>query len=242
VEQKTTELAIANEKLAKLDEAKTEFLHIISHEIRTPLNGIIGSWHFIKNKPLTDETDFLIGLLDKSVKRLEKFSFQTMDISHLQTEGVNALKKSKVDITLLIEGCLADLKELLKSKKISATTRLNGPIKEITADQYFIRKSLGIILENAINHSSENANIIIESFSSGEMFIIKITDKGLGFPDEMMDQAFPSFITGKDHINDNAGLDLHFVKLVMNAHSGEIEIGNNADCGGFVMLKFKIEN
>ena len=38
----------ANEELLILDQAKTEFLHIISHEIRTPLNGIKGSLELIK--------------------------------------------------------------------------------------------------------------------------------------------------------------------------------------------------
>ena len=61
--QRINELTITNEKLDKanaqleqLDQAKTEFLHILSHEIRTPLNGIIGSLDLIKKNKLPEKT------------------------------------------------------------------------------------------------------------------------------------------------------------------------------------------
>lgn len=42
VRQRTRELAQSNARLARLDEAKSDFLTVISHELRTPLNGLLG--------------------------------------------------------------------------------------------------------------------------------------------------------------------------------------------------------
>lgn len=238
VAERTLELSKAISKLEELDNAKTEFLHIISHEIRTPLNGIMGSIELIKHYNPHELGDELLELLDISVKRLEQFSFRTLDISFLQTKGYKALRITGEYIKPMIDKCLVDHKGLIESKNVTIKEIQLPDNSLIKCDFEYIKKVLCIVIGNAIKQSPENETVLIETTENENFVTLKITDKGKGFPEKMLDQTFPPFITGKDHINNNSGLDLHFVKLAMDAHSGKITVGNNRERGTFVLLEF----
>jgi two-component system, sensor histidine kinase and response regulator len=247
VAERTAELSKANEKLEKalsqlevLDNAKTEFIHIISHEIRTPLNGMMVSIELIKEHKSPERDKKLLDVLDGSVRRLEHFSLRTLDISTLRAEGNNALGISNLYLKMLIDNCIIDFKEQLESKNLSfKTIHTSEGDLNIEGDVKYIRKVLEIIIGNALKQSPENETVIIETSENDNIVSLRITDKGKGFPDIMLDQSFPPFSTGAEHVNMNIGIDLHFVKLVMDAHSGNIIAGNNEDKGAFVKLEFK---
>ncbi len=246
VAERTSELFNANKKLEKalkqlevLDSAKTEFINIISHEIRTPLNGILGSIKIIKEHKSPESDEKMLDLLDRSVKRLEHFSFLTLDVSILRTKGHKALNISKVDIIMLVNHCIADLKEQAESKNLLLKAIHTSKDLQISADIKYVKKILKIIIGNAIKHSPENETVIVEISENEDIAFVRVNDKGKGFPDIMLDQSFPPFVTGKYHVNINIGIDLHFAKLVMDTHSGNIIVGNNNDTGAFVLLEFK---
>lgn len=242
---RTEELSIAYEKLDKanakleqLDQAKTEFIHILSHEIRTPLNGIIGSVSLLKLENDSEKNTMLLDILDRSVKRLEHFSYQTLNISSLRTHGAKALSLSKVNMADQLKKCITDLTDPASIKKISFKTDNQTRSNLVEADECFIQKLLHILLNNAIKHSPENTEVRIETEILDDKLLVWIRDSGPGFSDELKDSCFTPFSTGANHVNQNMGLDLYFARLVMDAHSGEIEVGNNANGGGFVRLEF----
>jgi len=47
IEERTRQLAEANERLALLDRTKSDFLSMLAHELRSPLNGLLGISEFI---------------------------------------------------------------------------------------------------------------------------------------------------------------------------------------------------
>ena len=245
VVRRTQELSIANEKLDKanaqleqLDQAKTEFIHLLSHEIRTPLNGVIGSLSLIKQNQHTDINDNLLNILDRSVKRLEDFSYQTLDISTLRTKSAKALLISKVDIKSILIECYKGFIDEANNKNIQFKFDYLSSDNEINGDEKHVSKSISIALGNAVKHSPLNKSIAIKLERIDKSLILFIQNQGKGFSEDMIGKPFSPFSTGKYHVNQNVGLDLYFVDLVMKAHNGSIEIGNSSDGGAFVKLTF----
>ena len=245
---RTRELNNANKKLEKairelevLDVSKTEFLDMLSHEIRTPLNGILGSLMLLKNIGLSDEMSELFGLLEESIKRLEKFSYQALEITNLRTKGAEALKNAEINLRLLIDNCSEELSEELTNKKIELDVRHPSDEPLMKGDSEFIKKTFGILIGNAVKHSPYNEVIKVEGSIQAESIEYKIIDKGKGFAKRVLDNDLNPMILGEKHIDQNVGLDLHYARLVMNVHSGKIKIGNNESGGGaFVRLEFPI--
>ena len=50
MEERTSELREANEKLKELDKIKSDFLSTVSHELRTPLTSVLGFTKIIKKR------------------------------------------------------------------------------------------------------------------------------------------------------------------------------------------------
>ena len=104
----------------------------------------------------------------------------------------------------------------------------------LKGDYEFIKKAFRILIGNAVKHSSYNELIKVEGTIQAESIEYKIIDKGKGFAKKVLDNDLNPMILGEKYIDQNVSLDLHFAKLVMNAHSGKIKIGNNESGGAFV--------
>lgn len=246
VEKRTFELKGANIELEKinkelsvLDNSKTEFLRMISHEIRTPLNGIMGILYLLKGMAESNEMAALINGLDSSVNRLEKFSLMALHITSLRT-GKYELKTTDIKIRDLFEFSLLNLSESISEKKI--TIKIDDSLNDIVinGDYDLLIMAFSKVLTNSVTHSPANGLIKITLNSDGEKYSIEISDNGKGFKKEVLEMKFEPFSTGSEHIDKNMGVDLALVKLIIDAHKGEIILKNSERGGAIVMIQLKV--
>jgi len=242
VKERTKELEIANEKLSaaneelmKLDIAKSEFLHIIAHEIRTPLNGIKGSIDIIRELNEANSLGVLFNILDESVTRLEKFSLVALKITQLQA-GKYELDMQILPCDNIIKTTLDKFKQLIERKSIKVVQTIDKDCM-IFGDLELLSSCFYSLIDNAIKFSPEKGNIYINIENSENHILIQIVDEGPGFSQKALDNLFKLFSPGVKHINENEGLDLALVKMIMDAHNGEIQI-NNYEKGAVVSLIF----
>ena len=59
-----------------------------------------------------------------------------------------------------------------------------------------------------------------------------------GYKGLLLNNLFKLFSPGEKHINENEGIELALAKLIMEAHSGEIEASNLGTGGALVRLTF----
>ena len=233
LKESNVELERINKELSVLDKAKTEFLSIISHELRTPLNGIMGVLHLIKNQADSKEMINLINVLDDSVNRLEKFTFLALHITSLKT-GKYELKLTDIKIRELLEFSLLDLSESINEKKV--TFKIDDSLNDIVVngDYDLLIMAFSKLLANSVKHSYDNGLVEIKLNTGKEKYTVEIIDNGKGFSKEVLDMKFEPFSTGSEHNNLNMGIDLALVKLIIDAHKGEIRL-NNSPAGGAVV-------
>lgn len=232
------ELEKANRELATLDRAKNEFLRMINHEIRTPLNAILGFTEIIKNLPKSEEIVEPVHYLDQASLRLEKFLMVILQITELITKGIQ-IPKEPVSLGEVISSVTHKLKDQLVEKNISTTLAGGLFHMVIPGNIKLIRQCFECILENAIQFSYPNSTITMLADSSKDTVMVEVIDEGSGFSEKAMQTLFGFFAIGEQHVDQNAGLGLALVKLIMDAHRGEIQITNNPGKGATVRLFFK---
>ena len=237
VELRTQQLQKAYEELEVLDIAKAEFLNMLSHEIRTPLNGIFGFLDLIKAQCDSERLQEYLSHLSNSAKRLEEFSFKALVITSLRTNTYK-LVLEEINIVELINTSLEHFKETFEEKSIEVITSYPSMNSIIVADAKLISDSLKEVIGNVCVHSVKANQILISVIENEHQTKIEIEDNGNGFSDKAIKAMFKPFSFGEEHVNNKAGLGLHLVKLVMDAHKFNVIADNNSSGGAFVHFIF----
>ena len=235
LQQANDDLEAANRELELLDEAKADFLGIISHEINTPLNGIVGFTNILKEKLKHAEFYEMIDFLDMSAKRLEKFAKFSLLITELRTNR-KILRYADCQMPDMLDVIAQRFRFMMEEKRIRVT--INSTVESVWADQNLLEKSIECVLDNAIRYSPAGGDILLNAYVEEAWFVIEITDRGRGFDPEILSDPFRLFSYGKDYLDEQKGLSLALVNLILKAHKGSVKIANSEDGGAVVRLYF----
>ncbi len=237
VAERTLELREANQQLSQLEKAKSDFLSIISHELRTPLNGIIGITSLLEQTIEDNEQKEYLAFLNISSERLVRFSETALLITSLQSSNQ---KVELFDIALesLFEMVVDELQAMIEEKAIQVMIDVEKAADTIKADADLLRKSLSILLENAISQLPRGGKIWLSSRLSDNKITLEVRDNGKGFSQNLL-YDLQDFME-KPHITieKDFGLSLAAVKLISKAHSGEVNIQNTTEGGASVKMIF----
>lgn len=232
------QLKNANNELQLLEEAKLHFLKIISHEIRTPLNGIKGFAEVIKFSIDTEPVLEYFNYLEKSVERLESFSYQALLLTQLRSKSY---KTQIVSISPLAQ--FTEFVSKNKAKMAEKKLQIEGLDKltnvEIKADNELFKYLINVVLGNAVKYAFENTSIYVNIESNKKYTSIIVSDRGPGLPVSISDATeLPLFGLNQKHIDKNTGLDIILSRLIMQVHHGKIHFENNAPSGVSVTMTF----
>lgn len=248
VEERTKELRKSNLELEKayqelqvLDKSKSDFLTLITHQINTPLNGILGFIGILKDELKDSHLNEMCSYLEISANRLESFAKVGLKITELRTKKLT-VEKREVHLDNLIEMSKISLAEKIKEKNISI--QIEGDMLESTCDgdEGLLKFCVESILENAIKFSPKEGTIFVTINSEEDRRHFSFIDQGNGFNTKALDSLFKLFVPGSDYSDENIGLDLALVKLIMDAHKGVVTVTNHEKNGAVVTLTFPIQN
>ncbi len=228
----------ANRELTSLDRAKNEFLRMINHEIRTPLNAIMGFTTFIKDELKSTEIMEMVEYLDTASIRLEKFLMVVLQITELITND-KPFKEEWITVNEIIIEAQTRLKKTILEKKIRVGIEGDAFNIKIPGNKKLLFNCFESILDNAIKYTPEGGTISIQSYEEEKHVMVEFIDEGPGFSELALKHLFQFFAVGEQHVDENAGLGLALVKLIMDAHKGKIEVSNNETKGGMVRLSFE---
>jgi len=107
------------------------------------------------------------------------------------------------------------------------TTSLEAKDRVITADELHLGNMIYNLLDNANKYSPEKPDIIIKTANQSKGIIIDIIDKGIGISKGTLNKIFDKFYrvpTGNIHDVKGFGLGLAYVKTMVEAHGGSIQV------------------
>ncbi|NJM16121.1 MAG: HAMP domain-containing histidine kinase [Bacteroidales bacterium] len=232
------QLKEANERLAKLDKAKNDFLIHINHELRTPLNGILGYAEVLNQLDDTTEEQLeYLAEISKLVKRLVKRSERSLLFTELKSETY------KLNIQLInapdsLERSIVEARERYNDKNLTVKNNKPAESFKILADEHLFFRLGNIILDNAIKFSPNGSNISVMYKIEDNTKVIEISDEGQGISESFLLKAFDAFSTEKAKKDNGFGLGLATAKLIMEIQSGEIYLHNRPEGGLTVRLVF----
>jgi PAS domain S-box-containing protein len=229
VDQMQTRLSRA-ERLATLGQVAAG----IAHEIRNPLVGI-GSNAFL----LLDEFDVSdprhadLEMILKETKRLDRIVNQIIDYARPRE-----LAPVPCPLSDLVDEVAKLLDSSLVAKHLRVDKFFSPTLAQLHADHDQIKQVLLNIFHNAIDASHDGTAIDVTASElprgKNAGMAIKVTDHGVGIPDEALAHVFePFFTSGK---RQGTGLGLAICRNIIEGHGGDIQITSEVGKGTSVRI------
>lgn len=217
----------------EVDRAKDDLINLFSHETRTPLNAIIGFARLLDESPTLpeDEKEFVKTIIESGMSLLS-LSNKAVMISTLRQEG-RTVTRSKVSLRALIDNAIRDIPESFKSKGVKLESECPDVI--LMVDEHMVEVALAFVIENAFKFSEPDTKVVVghELDAANGVLRLSVTDQGCGIPPERMQDIFDQFgVEDVAHHSRGHGLSLSIVKLVMEAHEGEVSAAANPEGKG----------
>ena len=192
---------------------------------------------------LPDEINRYLMLLGYSAKRLEKFSNTILEASALRIKGEKALVYVDTEFMNIIQKALDQVMGQFSEKNIVIDIQNNATNLSLRGDQNYLIKCFAMVFENAFKFSNTGGklDIIIVNEPEGNLKIT-IADYGIGFSKVSLDNIFKAMSNLDTHFDQNTGMGLHIAKLIIEAHSGSIQVGNRIPSGAFVEIRIPVKS
>lgn len=219
----------------KLREEQREFLSLVSHEFRTPLTISGASVDNLLQQPdLSLEALKRVNKILKANERMQSLmdSYLSkerllMDVLKINIENQDIGQLCRLAVSDMPDADVADIKIDISE------------VIEIKCDAEMVRIALNNLLQNALRFSPQPGSIKISVRMEAKNLSIKVSDKGLGIPEDELDLIFTRYYRGKNSMNQpGAGLGLNLVKTVLDKHGGTITVFNLPDKGCEFILNF----
>jgi two-component system sensor histidine kinase/response regulator len=228
VEERTTELQTANERLVELDKLRAAFVSIVSHELRTPMTSIKG---YVENMldgltgALSERQEYYLTRVKYNVERLTRMLNQLLDIGRIE-EGRVELHLAPLTMPDLIQEVAEGLQSLAQKKSILLTTAIENDIPAIQADRDKLNQVLVNLIGNAIKFTPNGGTVQVRVtvIPSEEIIQVCIADTGCGIAPHELEKVFEKFYRGEAAPQEavGAGLGLQITKHLVELHTGRI--------------------
>lgn len=232
-------------ELQDLNEAKNSFISTVNHELRTPLTSIIGYIELLRELRETDSsTDFVkyFDVLDRNAQILLHVVESILSISRIDaTQGVRTTEKTSLN--QIIDNAIFIMRPAIESSEQNLLFRAE--------DEFFVEGDPGQLnqvfinlIGNAHKFSPPKSTIEISIDSAmikdgAEFARIKITDHGIGIPEEDIENLATRFFRAKNTDSGQypgTGLGLAIVRQLIELHHGTLSIASKLGEGTVITL------
>lgn len=220
-----------SEDVAKKDANDSKLIAHISHEIRTPLNGIIGFANLLRDEKLNPSQLKKVDAIQNASYNLRDIINEVLEYSKI-TSGVDGLDIIDFNFRGLVNDVIFLCQTLILDKRVDLRVSIDSKIpKTIIGDPSKLSQVLLNLLGNAIKFVDKGhieLAVGIQSKSQDDYLLeFKVTDTGIGIPQEKLKTIFESFKQAqKDTFNTygGTGLGLSIVKELIEKQNGEISV------------------
>ena len=188
----------------------------VAHETRNPLHSIGMATSLLKKKYNDEMMSEFLGIIEEEVKKLNDLTSTFLEFSN-----PSPLSLGPCDINEIVHMVLDKYAEQVKKQKVIVELSLDENLQEFEGDVTRLSDLFSCLLENAIEASSENDTITVNTKGENGKICLSVQDEGPGIPAAEQKKIFKPFYTTK--VN-GPGLGLPIVQRIIHELQGSIRI------------------
>ena len=214
----------------QLADIKDDFIDNLTHEFKTPIATISAAIEGMQKFKALDDKEKTARYLDISKNELTRLNDMVTKLLNISVYDKNKLKLAlhNVDMLALIDEIIG-MEKFRSVKPVRFTVDVNENVKHIQVDPLHFKNVLSNLIDNAIKYSKESVEINIIGVKDKGWGRFTVADNGIGIPSVELKHVFDKFYrvpTGDIHNVKGSGLGLSYVKSVVEAHGGAINVNS----------------
>lgn len=233
VAERTRALEEANQRLLRSERLATvgKLGAGIAHELRNPLAVINNSAYFLRTRLGDDDP--------KIARHLEIIEHEVQTANKIITDlmafvRVTDLERAPVDVNALM---LEALTKVEVPEQVHVETRLDETLLKPLVDADKLRQVLINLMNNAVQAMPDGGQMsLVSAQRNGDVFI-SVQDTGVGIEAQDLERVFEPLFTTKAK---GIGLGLALVKLLVEAHQGEIDVASERGKGTVFTVRLPV--
>ena len=238
LKEKNKELEIAKENAEKATKARSEFLSTVSHELRTPLNAINGITHLLLEENPKDSQLNYLNSLKFSGNYLIAFINDILEINRIESERI-PIEQINCDLKLQLSNIQKSFKEIAQENNNTFILEIEDNIPDnLICDPTKLSQIFINLISNSLKFTKNGYVKLIAKLEKVEdkkiQIQFKVSDNGIGIPEDKQNEIFESFSQGSIEINrkyGGTGLGLAIVKRLIELLGGTIQINSKVGLG-----------
>lgn len=230
------------ERIVETERFKSRFLANISHEFRTPLTLINGHLEVLEENG-REEDLFHFQEMKSNGKQLLQLINQLLELSKMESNSY-ALKYQSGFVLNETKAFVEAFHSLSEQKNIQLEFHQKSEqLEKFVYSQDALSIIVSNLLSNAFKFTPEGGKITVDVGIKDDLFILKITDSGIGIAREHLPYIFDRFFQVDEPTNrtyEGSGIGLALVKELALLHGGDVTVDSSIENGGctfFVQLK-----
>ncbi|MCC6616447.1 MAG: HAMP domain-containing histidine kinase [Anaerolineae bacterium] len=211
------------------DAERSRFLRRLDHELKNPLMAMKLAVANLANQNDSQERQRISEDIDTQIERMTRLVADLRKIAEL---GTNAFEQTTVDVNSLLQEAfdLACEDEHAESRHLSLS--LPNDLPRINGDYDLLVLAFYNLLNNALKFTHPADNITLKAQSDGDELHIEVSDSGVGIAPEDLPYIFDELYRSPGaRAIPGSGIGLALVKLIVQRHSGTIEVSSQVNSG-----------
>jgi PAS domain S-box-containing protein len=231
VDERTAELVLANDALARAARLKDEFLASMSHELRTPLTGILGMSEALQMQvygSLNERQSRSVRTIAESGQHLLSLINDILDLSRIEA-GKMELQMDIVVVSSMIQSVSEMVRRAAESKHLTLSILHDDRVRTMRADPRRLKQVLANILSNAVKFTPDGGSVTVTVKGDPEHARVAFlcTDTGIGIAKADLPRLFQPFVQLDSRLSREyagSGLGLSLVQRIVELHGGSVQV------------------
>lgn len=225
-----------------LRQLQNDFSHALTHNMASPLQTIYQVNSMMKNDGVAGDTikrNKYIDLAQQQIIDLQALTDRILTVARAEQSPLTPTLTS-TDVTQIIN-LLVEKFSVQAKKEVRFSTYFNPNNILFDLDETMFYNAISNLIDNSIKYSGESVEIIIDCQLKENGFHVAIKDNGYGISTADQHTIFNKFERGgavKRKEATGFGMGLSYVKSVMEAHQGTVNLYSNKEEGTLFELFF----
>lgn len=225
-------------KMSKLDKMRNNFVTTMVHELKRPISTLKMCVSGIENPKLMEQPEVKREIVAETRTALDNLSSYFSKLRDLTFNNVEQIPLNWSRFNL--HDLFAELEKEARvpsDKSVEFDNRID-PETVMYADRTHMANILMNLVENAIKYSGSSVMIVAQATVDKDMITVSVSDNGNGISPHDIPHVFSRFYRGKATSSDlpGMGLGLTYVKLLVDAHGGQISLESHENKGSIFTI------